>query len=237
MLASMSIRAIAAIAVFMAVPEGSPPGEREVALPSAGSANHVAAQDDAVSVANDAESSRSVASAEYAADAAAGPPNVVLPTRPALGPPANTRTPGVYVWQDPDGLWTVFWRRTPDFATPIVIDSSSEIVVETAAPEGAGFWDSDATQLTLHFEPALPRGILQFRAEEISITCNPRTDREGDVNRVYVGSRATAITSRSLTLDVAIQRRFEPIDSQLQRSNGGSRSGTGSINERAPGED
>jgi len=132
--------------------------------------------------------------------AAGAPDKVVLRGHPS-GPPASFDKDGLYIWRDPDDLWTIFWRATATLEVSATLSAKQAISVEAAV--GAGTEVSQETNKQLEFRGSTrpTGGIVQFRSADAAIEIDILLNGKPVANQVYLGALKQNPQSMPFTLD------------------------------------
>ena len=116
-----------------------------------------------------------------------GPRNTV--SHPLGCPATFPRKDGVYIWCDPDGVWSISWWAREYFALNALLTAKKPITVKRSVKAKINFLKTGAEQLEILSTPKARGGIVQFTSADDSVQFEILVDGVADPNRVYVGSR------------------------------------------------
>ena len=107
--------------------------------------------------------------------------------RHVMAAPERFPKDGVYLWCDPDGLWTMFWRGREKFTVNATVTVGKPITVKASVKATTS--KGGGNQLKITSTSKARAGIVQFASAGDSVQLNILINGKVDPSRVYVGSR------------------------------------------------
>lgn len=114
-------------------------------------------------------------------------PRALGVNRHVMAVPERFTKDGVYLWCDPDGLWTMFWRGREKFTVNATVTIGKPITVKASVK--ATTLQEAGNKLKITSTSKSRAGIVQFASAGDSIQLNMLINGRVDPNHVYVGSR------------------------------------------------
>jgi len=124
--------------------------------------------------------------------------------RHVMAAPVKFPKDGVYLWCDPDGLWTMFWKGIQSLTVNAIVSGGKPITVKVAAK--ASVSKTESNQLNITSTPKSHAGIIQFDSSGGPVEFSILLNNNADPNRVYVGSRLD--NPKHLPLKLSTRRRL-----------------------------
>ena len=118
--------------------------------------------------------------------------------RHVMAAPEKFPKDGVYIWCDPDGLWTMFWKGKQSFTVNAIVSAGKPITVTAAVKATAS--TVGVNQLKIASTSKARVGIVQFTSASDSVQFNILINGQYNPNRVYIGSRLSCPTQFPLKL-------------------------------------
>lgn len=162
--------------------------------------------------------------AEGAARHASGPPNTVPGSEGAtvfravscsqnvirhpLDCPSTFLKDGVYIWCDPNGVWTISWWAREYFTLNAILTANKPITVKRSEKAETAYPRTVADRLEISSIPKARGGIVQFVSADDSVEFEILIDGVADPNRVYVGSRLH--NPKQFPLELRTRRTLSP---------------------------
>jgi len=109
--------------------------------------------------------------------------------RHPLACPTNFLKDGVYLWCDPDGIWTMFWRGKERFAFTATVTAKKVITVMRTVRAKTTASKTGTTQVKISGNSKPNGGVVQFTSTDDSIEFEVLIDGKKRPKRVYVGSQ------------------------------------------------
>jgi len=109
--------------------------------------------------------------------------------RHPLACPSTFLKDGVYIWCDPNGVWTISWWAREYFALKAIVTANKPITVKRSAKAETAYPKAVANRLEISSIPKARGGVVQFVSADDSVEFEILIDGVADPNRVYVGSR------------------------------------------------
>lgn len=106
----------------------------------------------------------------------------------SLACPTTFLKDGVYIWCDPDSLWTIFWKGREKFTVSATITAAKPVLLKSAVKVKTRSPKTQPNKLELTNVPNSRIGILQFTSTEDYVEFDILLDGKSDPNRIYVGS-------------------------------------------------
>ncbi len=107
--------------------------------------------------------------------------------RHVMAAPERFPNDGVYLWCDPDGLWTMFWLGKEKVKVNVTVTTKKPITVKAVVK--ATISKVGGNQLKITDTPKARAGIVQFASSDDSVEFSILLNNKADPNRVYFGSR------------------------------------------------
>ena len=96
---------------------------------------------------------------------------------------------GVYIWCDPDGLWTIFWKTRQKQTVKATVTTGKPVGIKSAVKSKTKKLGTQSNSLEIYSDPNSGIGIVQFSSTDDSIQCDILFNGKADPNHVYIGSR------------------------------------------------
>jgi hypothetical protein len=96
---------------------------------------------------------------------------------------------GVYIWCDPDGVWTILWRGKSTFAFEGKVTCERDIMVENTAGHTTHCEHVLSNELNIVGSSKMPGGLIQFASENDSVGFDISIDGGHGTSQIYIGSR------------------------------------------------
>jgi hypothetical protein len=111
---------------------------------------------------------------------------------------------GVYIWCDPDGLWTMFWKGREKFTVHASVTAAKPVIAKIAVKAQIKSLEVQSNSLEISSAPNSRVGITQFASVDDSVQFNILVNGKADPNRVYIGSRLNS--PKQFPLELAVRR-------------------------------
>ncbi len=108
---------------------------------------------------------------------------------------------GVYLWCDPDGLWTMFWKGKQKLAIYATITTAKPLIVKNAVKSKTKKLETHPNSLEISSYPNSRIGIVQFASLDDSVQFNILINGKSDPNSIFVGSLLNNPTQFPLKLN------------------------------------
>lgn len=108
---------------------------------------------------------------------------------------------GVYIWCDPDGLWTIFWKTRQKQTVKATVTTGKPVRIKSAVKSKIKKLGTQSNSLEIYSDPNSGIGIVQFSSTDDSIQCDILFNGSADPNHVYIGSRLDKPKQFPLKLD------------------------------------
>lgn len=109
--------------------------------------------------------------------------------RHPLACPSTFLKDGVYIWCDPNGVWTISWWAREYFTLKAILTTNKPITVKRSAKAETAYPRTVADRLKISSIPKARGGVVQFVSADDSVKFEILIDGVADPSRVYVGSR------------------------------------------------
>jgi len=107
---------------------------------------------------------------------------------------------GVYIWCDPDGVWTIFWCGKKSFELVTRISSQSPISVKSSGGRDTEIIPLSDGHLEINGRCGPQPGIVQFSSASPEMEFEVLVDQEPVADRVYLGAQANSTFASSFVL-------------------------------------
>lgn len=104
-----------------------------------------------------------------------------------LARPSSFLKDGVYIWCDPDDIWTVFWRSKENKKIFATLTAEHPIEIIAASGSLKVFDKSDTNQIILNTNIGAQQGVIQFKSAN-STEFNVLIDNKVDTQNIFIGS-------------------------------------------------
>lgn len=118
-----------------------------------------------------------------------------------LAAPTKFIKDGVYVWCDPDGLWTIFWKTRQKQTVKTTVTTGKLVRIKSAVKSKIKKLGTQSNSLEIFSDPNSGIGIVQFTSTDDSIQYDILFNGKADPNSVYIGSLLNNPTQFPLKLD------------------------------------
>lgn len=108
---------------------------------------------------------------------------------------------GVYIWCDPDGLWTIFWKTRQQQTVKATVTTGNPVRIKSAVKSKIKKLGTQSNSLEICSDPNSGIGIVQFNSTDDSVQCSILFNGNADPNHVYIGSRLDKPKQFPLKLD------------------------------------
>lgn len=109
--------------------------------------------------------------------------------RHVMAAPEKFPKGGVYIWCDPDGLWTMFWRGRGKLTVTVSLTAEKPITVKSAVKAEVTGSRAGSKQVVISSDANSRVGVVQFNSADDSVQFDILVNGKADPNRVYIGSR------------------------------------------------
>ena len=109
--------------------------------------------------------------------------------RHIMAAPKRFPKDGVYIWCDPDGVWTMFWRGEKIFAVKAIVSAEEPITIRTAVKAKTSVLKTGTNQLEISSLSKTPMGVVRFDSAAESVQFTVLVNGKPTPDRVYIGSR------------------------------------------------
>ena len=124
--------------------------------------------------------------------------------RHVMAAPERLPKNGMYLWCDPDGLWTLFWKGRQGLTVNATVTVGKPITVKAAVKATTS--KVRGNQLKITNTSKARAGIVQFASDSDSVQLNILINGKVDPSRVYVGSQLS--NPKQFPLKLATRRTF-----------------------------
>ncbi|MCK4795614.1 MAG: hypothetical protein KAV87_68430, partial [Desulfobacteraceae bacterium] len=121
--------------------------------------------------------------------------------RHVLAAPVKFPKDGVYIWCDPDGLWTIFWKGRQKLAIETIITTVKPVIVKNTVKSNTKMLETPPDSLEISSDPNSRIGIAQFTSVDDSVQFNILINDRSDPNSIFVGSLLNNPTQFPLKLN------------------------------------
>ena len=121
--------------------------------------------------------------------------------RHTLAVPERFPKDGVYIWCDPDGLWTMFWKAKQNLAVEATITATKPVIVKNTVRSKTKKLETQPNSLEIYSDPNSHIGIAQFVSTEDPIQFNILINGKSEPNSIFVGSLLNNPTQFPLNLN------------------------------------
>ncbi len=128
--------------------------------------------------------------------------------RHPLGCPSTFLKDGVYIWCDPNGVWTISWWAREYFTLNAILTANKPITVKRSEKAERAYPRTVADRVEISSIPKARGGIVQFVSADDSVEFEILIDGVADPNRVYVGSRLH--NPKQFPLELRTRRTLSP---------------------------
>lgn len=104
----------------------------------------------------------------------------------AMGSPNSFLKEGAYVWCDPDGVWTIFWKNDNDEKISITIKPESKIKFYDSKYIDSSV-DFDEDKVIINNISHNKKGSIQFETESDITEVNISLDNAVELKKVFIG--------------------------------------------------
>ncbi|MCK5615152.1 hypothetical protein KAR91_75510 [Candidatus Pacearchaeota archaeon] len=121
--------------------------------------------------------------------------------RHILAVPEKFPKDGVYIWCDPDGLWTMFWKAKQNLAIEVTITTIKPVIIKNTVRSKTKKLETQPNSLEISSDPNSHIGIAQFASVDDSIQFNILINGKSEPNSIFVGSLLNNPTQFPLKLN------------------------------------
>ena len=108
---------------------------------------------------------------------------------------------GVYIWCDPDGVWTMFWKSRRQLDVKATITAAKPVIVQNAVRAKTKSIENQPNNLEISSNTNSRIGIAQFASVDDSVQFDILVNGKADPNSVYIGSLLNNPTQFPLKLN------------------------------------
>lgn len=105
-----------------------------------------------------------------------------------LASPTNFLKDGVYIWCDPDGLWTIFLKENKDVIFSAKLQSNSPLEIKKKSNNLS--WSTtpdDPNIIVINSKIDLKKAVVQFSSTSPDISFDILINNQNDPNCIYIG--------------------------------------------------
>lgn len=121
--------------------------------------------------------------------------------RHPMAAPRKFPKDGIYIWCDPDGLWTMFWKSRRQLDVKATITAAKPVMVKIAVRAKTKSIENQPNNLEISSNTNSRIGIAQFASVDDSVQFDILVNGKADPNSVYIGSLLNNPTQFPLKLN------------------------------------